>query len=424
MINILRNTCLVMFLFGCSLASNSVTENEVTKSFMVLANINPEPKVYDVVKRSNEIIELYLEGQSYKGKSTRIFALYSLPKDSLPTTNGKIPAVVLVHGGGGSAFEKWVTKWNDAGFAAISIAVEGQTDQRNSDKSWKKHIYAGPARSEIYGDSDNLITDQWMYHAVAAAITARKFLASQTVISKEDIGISGISWGGVITSTVIGFDPSFKFAIPIYGNGFLDSMANQYGSSLVNNDTYKDVWEPGLRIDKFKNPSLWLTWRDDVHFSLDAQAKTYGLLNFNVTNAIKPNIKHGHIAGWKQPESYFFAQQVIKNKESWIENIELTINKNNTASAIFKIKLAAEEFKVKNVSVNFTTDKGHTGDAIWLEIPAIIDTNTNGNITTIFRNMPEDVTHWFFNIEFEVYSDTFETNELITVSSGVFSSYL
>jgi hypothetical protein len=41
--------------------------------------------------------------------------------------------VVLVHCG--SAFEKWVTKWNDVGFTAISIAVEGQKDQRHSDKS-------------------------------------------------------------------------------------------------------------------------------------------------------------------------------------------------------------------------------------------------------------------------------------------------
>jgi hypothetical protein len=52
-----------------------------------LANINPAPKVDDVVKGSNKIVELYTKDQSYKGKSTRVFVLYSPPKSSLPTKN-------------------------------------------------------------------------------------------------------------------------------------------------------------------------------------------------------------------------------------------------------------------------------------------------------------------------------------------------
>jgi hypothetical protein len=44
-----------------------------------------------------------------------------------------------------------------------------------------------------------------MYHTLGAAMTARKFLVSQSIVNKEDIGIFGISWGGVITSTIIGF---------------------------------------------------------------------------------------------------------------------------------------------------------------------------------------------------------------------------
>jgi cephalosporin-C deacetylase-like acetyl esterase len=45
-----------------------------------------------------------------------------------PSAKGKVPGMVLVHGGGGTAFKEWVQKWNAQGFAAISIAVEGQTD--------------------------------------------------------------------------------------------------------------------------------------------------------------------------------------------------------------------------------------------------------------------------------------------------------
>ena len=46
----------------------------------------------------------------------------------------------------------------------------------------------------------------------------------------------GISWGGVITSTVIGIDDRFAFAIPTYGCGDLAEVPNQYGKSLGNHD--------------------------------------------------------------------------------------------------------------------------------------------------------------------------------------------
>ena len=76
--------------------------------------------------------------------------------------------MVLVHGGGGTAFKEWVEKWNARGYAAISIAVEGQTDKRSEDgESWEKHEWAGPSRVGIYGDAKEEFKDQWMYHAVA-----------------------------------------------------------------------------------------------------------------------------------------------------------------------------------------------------------------------------------------------------------------
>ncbi|WP_158972774.1 S9 family peptidase [Paraglaciecola sp. L3A3] len=405
-----------------SLPSVTPVLDGVRADMTALANATTTPKVYDAVKRDNGITELYLEGQHYQGKPTRIFALYSAPQTPYVTKSGEIPAVVLVHGGGGSAFEQWVTKWNDAGFAAISIAVEGQTDQKDANNKWQKHAFSGPARAAIYGDADKPISEQWMYHAVSATITARKFLASQPNISKSDIGLSGISWGGVITSTVIGFDPSFKFAIPVYGNGFLDQMDNQYGRSLAENLSYKNVWEPGLNIEQYKNPSLWLTWRNDVHFALDAQAKTYGLLSNNVANSIKLGIRHGHIAGWKQPESYFFAHQVINNNASWVESRDLILTEDNTASATFQIKLSPQMYTVQSAKVNFTAGQGHTGPASWQEMSASWRVKSNGTITVEFENMPKDVTHWFINIEVDIKSDSQKIDEALTVSSAVYSA--
>lgn len=49
---------------------------------------------------------LFYESLPYRGKPTRVFAWYGAPGGA-----GKHPGVVLVHGGGGSAYREWVQKW-------------------------------------------------------------------------------------------------------------------------------------------------------------------------------------------------------------------------------------------------------------------------------------------------------------------------
>ena len=52
-------------------------------------------------------------GAVYQGKKTKIFAYIGFPKEN---KGEKVPAVVLVHGGGGHAYAHWVKLWNDRGY--------------------------------------------------------------------------------------------------------------------------------------------------------------------------------------------------------------------------------------------------------------------------------------------------------------------
>ncbi len=148
-----------------------------------------------------DVRPIYFDGLPYRGKQTRVFGWLGVPANATP--QAKVPAVVLVHGGGGTAFKEWVKRWNAQGFAAIAIATEGQTDVRKQSDvrgdNWERHEWAGPARDGIFGDAHEPLADQWMYHAVADTMLARLLLVSLPEVDAVKTGIMGVSWGGIIT---------------------------------------------------------------------------------------------------------------------------------------------------------------------------------------------------------------------------------
>ena len=50
-----------------------------------------------------------------------------------------------------------------------------------------------------------------MYNAVSQAILAHNILRADEKVDSSRIGITGISWGGVITSLAIGYDTPLCF---------------------------------------------------------------------------------------------------------------------------------------------------------------------------------------------------------------------
>lgn len=336
---------------------------------------------------------IFYEGLDWEGKKTKVFAWIGLPKQR----SGKVPGIVLVHGGGGTAFKEWVEKWTARGYAAISIAVEGQTDLRpestSKQKHWRPHEWAGPQRVGIYGDSAKPIHDQWMYHAVADTILANSLLRSLPQVDAERVGLMGISWGGVITSTVIGIDDRFAFAIPVYGCGNLSSAGNQYGRSLGNNEHYKKVWDPILRLSKARMPTLWFSWPGDQHFPLDLQATCYAEQSGPHMVAIIPGLRHGHGPGWNRPESYAFADLLLQEGSLWCTQAGQRVN-----DGMLEVSFACTE-RIDSAELVWTADQGFTGKRTW-EI-AEAQATRNGKRWLVRVAIPESATTCFINVSSE-----------------------
>ena len=86
-----------------------------------------EPPKVEWSDRESPVWSLYYEGEIYKGKPTRVFAYYASPATlgSEKVGGEKFPAVVLVHGGGGTAFKEWAELWAKRGYAAIAMDLAG-----------------------------------------------------------------------------------------------------------------------------------------------------------------------------------------------------------------------------------------------------------------------------------------------------------
>lgn len=151
---------------------------------------------------------LLYESEPYKGKPTRVFAYYAQP-DKI---DGKLPAVVLIHGGGGTAFAEWAQLWAKRGYIALAMDLAGHSEKR------KRLPDGGPDQDEGSRFNPHDLKDMWSYHAVAAVIRGHSLLRSLPNVDTERIGVTGISWGGYLTCIVAGLDDRFKAAVPVYGS--------------------------------------------------------------------------------------------------------------------------------------------------------------------------------------------------------------
>jgi dienelactone hydrolase len=376
---------------GCTHAT-AASFDVMREQVAALETLTAPPTVYvaEGFASDGALKPLFFEALPWKGNPTRVFAWLGVPQ----MRNGKVPGVVLVHGGGGTAYKEWVKRWNDRGFAALSIAVEGQTDERDPNgvrgASWKRHAWAGPARIQIYGDSAAPLAEQWMYHAIADTVLAHSLLRALPEVDRDKIGLMGISWGGVIVSTVIGIDNRFAFAIPTYGCGHLAVADNQYGRALGDNALYREIWDPIVRLSRAKLPVLWLSWPGDQHFPLDCQAASYRAAPGPRMVALIPGMNHSHPAGWNPPDSYAFAESVVRHGEPWLKQVSVEVDRTDA-----KVTFMSSRPLDRAVLIS-TTDDGFTGRRKWSEAPATLVREKETLVARV--TLPAGTRAWFINV--------------------------
>ncbi|MCP4309652.1 MAG: prolyl oligopeptidase family serine peptidase [Bacteroidetes bacterium] len=323
-----------------------------------------------------------------EGKRVQVFAYYSAPEG--PAPGGGWPAVVCVHGGGGTAFNEWVRKWNDHGFAAISMDLEGHFPMRKPGEKRGPRIptaYPGPGRVGVFDDFDLAIEQQWYYHAVAQVILAHSLIRSFPEVNSEKTGITGISWGGTLTSTNMGVDKRYKFAIPVYGCGFLPDSDGHQGDAIKAGKHSKVVnkyYDGSAYFSNVSFPTLWVNGTNDKHFSMPATQESSRSVKGPAILRFQLRMKHGHYPGWEPEEIYAFAKSIVTESEPLVKFSKPQIH-GSEASVLY-----TSSKKVTKAEILYTTETGIWNQRKWERAPAAISG------TNITASIPEGASSIYF----------------------------
>ena len=332
---------------------------------------------------------VFYEGLPRKGKPTRVFAWYGIPK---PKSGERLPAMVLVHGGGGTAFSDWVRLWTGRGYAAIAMDTCGCVP-RGKYGNWQRHDKGGPSGWGGFDMIDQPLADQWTYHAVADAILAHSLIRTFPQVDPDRIGITGISWGGYLTCIVAGVDHRFRLAVPVYGCGFLGDNSTWLGTFKKMGEEksakWLSLWDPSVYLPRASMPFLWVTGTNDFAYPMDSLQKSYRLPKAPHTLCVTVRMPHGHGGAGENPaEIKYFADSILKAGKPLPEV---------TAQGLEAGKAWATytpEVPVDKAELTFTTDSGPWQKRLWKTAPAKIDPESK----RVSADLPEATTVFYLNI--------------------------
>ena len=189
--------CVVFGLLSLEWQSASLAQDSATKPSpkvrFDLEALSKTPEVFPATEaQADGVKSFFYQGLNHKGKPTRVFAYYGVPEKKESAVDTKYPAMVLIHGGGGTAFDRWVKVWNSRGYAAIAMDLCGCVPV-GTYGNWKRHEQGGPAGWDAsFGQLNDVIEDQWTYQATSAAILAHSLIRSYPEIDADRIGVTGI----------------------------------------------------------------------------------------------------------------------------------------------------------------------------------------------------------------------------------------
>ena len=185
---------------------------------------------------------LLVSGKGPNGTDAEFFCYYGTPEGAVPV--GGWPGVVLVHGGGGTAFPQYVEAWTSLGFAVIAPdwynrrPAPGLTNAPPTETNVPRIDLPGGRRQNHVAN-------------VANMVLAHSLLRSFPEVNAERTVFVGLSWGSWYGGCVAAVDGRFQGAVEIYCGDYRPDL--KADRALVN----------GRFLNSAKIPMWWAVSTND-----------------------------------------------------------------------------------------------------------------------------------------------------------------
>ncbi|MCA9057711.1 MAG: prolyl oligopeptidase family serine peptidase, partial [Planctomycetaceae bacterium] len=361
------------------------------------------------VSQSGPVHSLLYAGEQFDGHDTEVFAFYASPK-TLGEANGEehFPGVVLIHGGGGTAFAEWTWLWAKRGYAAIAMDLSGSRpidplydadgvpvlNQSSKPDTRTRLPNGGPnhGHPEKFDSIGGEISDDWPYHAVASVIRAHSLLRSFPEVTADRTAVTGISWGGYTTCLVASVDSRFRAAVPVYGCGFLFEGESVQKPAIDRLGDRRDDWiaayDPSRSLIECRVPILFVNGTNDIHYPLDSYQKSFDAVPGKKQMRIEVNMAHGHPPGWRPVEIGLFIDSFCR------DGVPLPVPGEPVREGTTVRVPVTSELPLASATLHYTTDAGLRSARKWQSQPAQITADG-----IVADGLPADANTWLISVK-------------------------
>jgi acetyl esterase/lipase len=364
-----------------------------------------QPPAMRWLAQEGPVHSLLYAGEKYQGRPTEVFAFYASPatlKEAAP--NARFPGVVLIHGGGGTAFAEWAWLWAKRGYAAIAMDLSGSRPidpvydasgspvpgQAAKADARTRLDSGGPAQGhpEKFDSIGGDTSDDWPYHAAASVIRAHSLLRSFPEVIADRTAVTGISWGGYTTCLVASLDDRFRAAVPVYGCGFLFEGDSVQKPSIDKLGERRDAWiqayDPSSLLPRCRVPILFVNGTNDIHYPLDSYQKSFAAVPGQKQMRIEVNMRHGHPPGWAPQEIGLFIDSYCRDGQPLPAPGEPMLIENQVRTPYTSSR------PLKSAALHYTIDSGLRSDRKWHSLPAEIKPDA-----VLCQRPPSEANTWF-----------------------------
>lgn len=353
--------------------AGSVATAQPAEKLWDMSALTAPPEVFDspdIQSSDPRIRALFFAGAPYRGEETRVFAWLGMPETK---PGEKVPGIVLLHGGGGTAFESWVKLWVERGYAAIAIDHFGSLPVPEDQKPRPRNPAGGPAGGSLtFAQLGEPLRDQWPYQAITAAILAHSLLLAQPGVDAERTGVTGISWGGYLTCLLAGLDERLKFAVPVYGCGNYEetTFAGPLGKLPPEQSAlWSAQWDAKHYIPAIRVPTLWVNGPNDKFFWPPGWQKSHQQMPPALrTVSLRLGMKHGGPPAGDPPEVSAFADSVVRGGEGLVKATDIRLEGDEVVADFVSPR------PLSKADLVYTTDtESPWEERVWQSTPAEVE---------------------------------------------------